>query len=223
MKKNTKTNKSELVFILDRSGSMSGFEKATISGYNEMLQKQQKAEGEAYLTTVLFNDSERILHDRIPLQGVRPITAEEYQTNGCTALLDAMGHTLERIFDVQKYTAKKERAAQVIFVIITDGYENSSTEYSYKAINRLVLQAKEKGWEFIFMGANMDAIAEASKFGIKASRAVAYYQDEAGVKENYSAIGSVLCQLRCNSPIDDSWKADIEEYARKKRKTKKNS
>lgn len=219
MKKNIQNKKSELVFILDCSGSMGSFEKATISGYNEMLEKQQKTTGEARLTTVLFNDEERILHDRIPLHGVRPITEEEYITSGCTALLDALGHTLERIADVQKYTAAEEKAEQVIFVIITDGYENSSKIYSYEQIHRLVFQAKEKGWEFIFMGANMDAIAEASRFGIDSSRSVTYYQDNKGIRASYRGMNCLMSQIRCKeASIDDSWKEDIEKYVREKQK-----
>lgn len=181
------TNRTELVFILDRSGSMSGLESDTIGGYNAMLEKQKKEAGEATVTTVLFDDQYELLHDRIDLKGIAPITDREYYVRGCTALLDAIGKTIQKIANVQKHTSSENRADKVLFVITTDGMENASREYTYDKIRALVeRQKQEYGWEFLFLGANIDAISTARRFGIGADRAVNYHADSQGTRLNYA-------------------------------------
>ncbi|MDA8226514.1 MAG: VWA domain-containing protein, partial [Desulfitobacterium hafniense] len=159
-----KTNITELVFILDKSGSMSGLESDTIGGFNAMVSKQQKEPGEAIVTTVLFDDNYELLHDRISIKGIRPITEKEYYVGGCTALLDAIGKTIQKISNVQKQTSEDQRADKVVLVITTDGMENASREYTADSIKKMIERQKEKyDWEFIFLGANIDAIATAAK------------------------------------------------------------
>src|SRR5665647_495000 len=217
-----KTNLSELVFILDKSGSMSGLESDTIGGYNAMLKKQQEDPGEAIVTTVLFDDHYELLHDRISIKGIRPITGKEYFVGGCTALLDAIGKTIHKIGNAQRHTSEDQRADKVMFVITTDGMENASKEYSYAKIKAMVERQKEKyGWEFIFLGANIDAIATAASFGISADRAANYNADGEGTQLNYQAVSDVVSGLRANRPITDDWKAQIDEdFARRGKKGK---
>lgn len=219
-----KTNISELVFILDKSGSMSGLESDTIGGYNAMLKKQQQQPGEAIVTTVLFDDNYELLHDRINIKGIRPITEKEYFVGGCTALLDAIGKTIHKIGNAQKHTGEEQRADKVMFVITTDGMENASKEYSYDKIKALVEHQKEKyGWEFIFLGANIDAIAAAASFGISANRAANYNADGVGTKLNYEAVSDAVSELRASRPIADSWKAKIDEDFTRRGKNKKSN
>lgn len=219
-----KTNISELVFILDKSGSMSGLESDTIGGYNAMLKKQQQQPGEAIVTTVLFDDNFELLHDRINIKGIRPITEKEYFVGGCTALLDAIGKTIHKIGNAQKHTGEEQRADKVMFVITTDGMENASKEYSYDKIKALVEHQKEKyGWEFIFLGANIDAIAAAASFGISANRAANYNADGVGTKLNYEAVSDAVSELRASRPIADSWKAKIDEDFTRRGKNKKSN
>ncbi|MGH4117234.1 vWA domain-containing protein [Clostridium sp.] len=207
-----KTNLTELVFILDRSGSMAGLEGDTIGGYNALLKKQKEEPGEAIVTTVLFDDNYELLHDRINVKGIRPITEKEYFVCGCTALLDAIGKTINKIGNVQRNTVEEERADKVMFVITTDGMENASNEFNYEKIKKMVeWQKKKYGWEFIFIGANIDAIATAAKFGISSDRAANYNADGEGTRLNYEAVNNVVCELRASRPITDSWKAEIEE------------
>ncbi|MGV8981581.1 vWA domain-containing protein [Clostridium sp.] len=207
-----KTNLTELVFILDRSGSMSGLESDTIGGYNALLKKQKEEPGEAIITTVLFDDKYELLHDRINVKGIRPITEKEYFVCGCTALLDAIGKTINKIGNVQKNTNEEQRADKVMFVITTDGMENASNEYNYEKIKKMVeWQKKKYGWEFIFIGANIDAISTAAKFGISSDRAVSYNADGEGTRLNYEAVSSVVSELRASRPITKSWKAEIED------------
>ena len=214
-----KKDLTELVFILDRSGSMSGLESDTIGGYNAMLKKQQQEAGEAVVTTVLFDDQYELLHDRINLKGIRPISAREYYVRGCTALLDAIGKTIQKIANVQQHTSEEERAEKVLFVITTDGMENASKEYSYKKIRSLVeKQQKKYGWEFIFLGANIDAIAAAADLGISADRSANYHADSAGTQLNYEAVSDAVSDLRQNRNIKASWKARIEEDFNQRRK-----
>jgi uncharacterized protein YegL len=217
-----KTNLSELVFILDKSGSMSGLESDTIGGYNAMLKKQQEQPGVAIVTTVLFDDEYELLHDRINIKGIRPITEQEYFVGGCTALLDAIGKTIHKIGNAQRHTSEDQRADQVMFVITTDGMENASKEYSYKKIKAMVERQKEKyGWEFIFLGANIDAIATAASFGISADRAANYNADGEGTQLNYQAVSDVVSEIRANRPIKEDWKAQIDEdFARRGKKGK---
>lgn len=196
--------RTELVFLLDRSGSMQGLEGDTIGGYNAMLAKQKETEGEVSVTTVLFDDQYELLHDRVPLQKVAPITEKDYFVRGCTALLDALGSTIQRI------SAAREPAEQVIFVITTDGLENASREYSYRKVKALVEQKKAGGWEFLFFGANIDAIAAAGSVGIRPDRAVNYCPDGAGTRLNYQVAGEAVSQLRAGRPMGASWKAAVE-------------
>ena len=219
-----KTNISELVFILDKSGSMSGLESDTIGGYNAMLKKQQQQPGEATVTTVLFDDNYELLHDRINIKGIRPITEKEYFVGGCTALLDAIGKTIHKIGNAQKHTSEEQQADKVMFVITTDGMENASKEYNYERIKTLVEHQKEKyGWEFIFLGANIDAIAAAASFGISANRAANYNADGVGTKLNYEAVSDAVSELRASRPIADSWKAKIDEDFTRRGKNKKSN
>ena len=206
-----KNNITELVFILDRSGSMSGLEDDTIGGYNSLLKKQLEEEGEAVITTVLFDDKYELLHDRINLKAVEPITSKEYYVRGCTALLDALGKTINKIKTAQKNTNEAYRANNVLFVITTDGMENASREFSYKKIKRLVEQQTELGWEFIFLGANIDAIETAGKFGIRASRAQNFHADGEGVRNNYECMAAPIASFRSCGSLSDDWGSKIEE------------
>lgn len=206
-----KKDLTELVFILDRSGSMAGLESDTIGGYNALLKKQQAEPGEAIVTTVLFDDDYQLLHDRVNIKGILPITEQEYFVRGSTALLDAIGKTIHKIGNAQRYTSDEMRAEKVMFVITTDGMENASKEYSYKRINAMVERQKLKyGWEFIFLGANIDAIATAAKFGISADRAANYHADGEGTILNYEAVSDAVSELRSKRSIDGDWKARID-------------
>lgn len=208
---------TELVFILDRSGSMSGLESDTIGGYNAMLEKQKKEPGEAVITTVLFDDKYELLHDRINLRGIEPITEKEYYVRGTTALLDAVGRTISKIVNVQKHTAEDERAENVMFVITTDGMENASREYSYEKVRRMIEHQKSKyGWEFIFLGANIDAVDTAERFGIGQDRAVNYNADSEGTLLNYEVISETVSCLRASREISEDWKDRIEEDFKKR-------
>lgn len=212
-----KTNLTELAFILDRSGSMSGLEDDTIGGYNAMLKKQQKEPGEAVVTTVLFDDQYDLLHDRINIKGVRPITDKEYFVRGSTALLDAIGKTIHKIGNAQMNTSENLQADKVLFIITTDGMENASHEYTYEKIKALVERQKEKfGWEFIFLGANIDAVATAAKFGIHADRAANYHADGEGTELNYMAVSEAVSNFRSKNAISADWKANVEaDYKRR--------
>ena len=206
-----KTNRTELVFILDRSGSMSGLESDTIGGYNAMLEKQKKEAGEATVTTVLFDDKYELLHDRIDLKGIAPITDREYYVRGCTALLDAIGKTIQKIANVQKHTSPENRADKVLFVITTDGMENASREYTYDKIRALVeRQKQEYGWEFLFLGANIDAAREAARFGIRADCAADYHADSMGTEAVYESVCEAVCQVRRSAPLAADWKRKID-------------
>ncbi|MHA6259127.1 vWA domain-containing protein [Sporosarcina sp. CAU 1771] len=207
MKKST----TELVFILDKSGSMAGLEADTIGGYNAMLGKQKKEEGEAIVTTVLFNHANDLLHDRIHIKGIAPITEREYEVGGTTALLDAIGFTIQKIGNVQKRTSEEERAERVLFVITTDGMENASKEYGYEKIKKMITDQKEKfNWEFIFLGANIDALSTAAKFGIQEEYAVNYHADSEGIEENFQALNEAVATFRRGEKVERSWKASIE-------------
>lgn len=205
-----KQDLTELVFILDRSGSMSGLESDTIGGYNALMEKQKRLAGEATVTTALFDDRYELLHDRIPLRGVLPITEREYFVRGSTALLDAIGTTIDKIASAQRNTAESERAAHVMVVITTDGLENASREYSAERVKSMIERQKEAGWEFLFLGANIDAVKTAAGFGIGADRAVRYHADSAGTAMNFDAIHASACCMRESSPIPANWKEKIE-------------
>lgn len=199
---------TELVFILDRSGSMSGLEEDTIGGYNGMLEKQKKVEGHARVTTILFDDAYEVLHDRIDLQTVQAMTNDAYYVRGMTALLDAIGKTILRV----NHTSDEERAENVLFVITTDGLENASSEFTYDKIRKLIdVHKNEHVWEFIFLGANIDAIATASQFGISQDRAANFHADGEGTELNYDVISETISSFRLHSEIRENWKERIEE------------
>ena len=208
---------TEIVFILDRSGSMSGLEKDTIGGYNSLIKKQKKEEGEAYISTVLFDDRTEVLHDRVGLDKIKPMTEEEYYVRGCTALLDAVGGAIHHIGNVHKSAREEDRPEKTLFIITTDGQENSSRMYTYENVKRMVERQKEKyGWEFLFLGANIDAVEEAGRFGIKPDRAVNYECDEIGTAVNYRALNKAVSRVRncAANEIDKAlaadWKEEIE-------------
>ena len=211
-----KTNLTELVFILDRSGSMAGLESDTIGGFNSMLAKQQKESGDCRITTVLFDNEYEVLHDRIDLKAVSPVTEREYYVRGTTALLDAIGKTINKISAVQKNTDKEYRAKKVLFVIITDGMENASREYSYKKIKSLVERQKSKHkWEFVFLGANIDAIEVASHFGIAKNRAQNFHNDSQGVALNFEVLSEATTAFRyaskANPCLAENWSGEIQK------------
>jgi len=211
---------TELVFILDRSGSMYGLEQDTIGGYNAMLEKQKTEKGDVHITTILFNNQTLLIHDRVPLSCVKPMTADDYRVRGTTALLDAVGTTIERVNKIQNAEPEKNRADKVIFVITTDGFENSSKKFSYEPLKKLIeSQQEELGWEFIFLGANMDAIKEAGKIGIRADRSASYVNDSDGIAANFASVGRAVTSMRLSQKgerIDGSWKKNIEENFRKR-------
>ena len=203
---------TELVFILDRSGSMSGLETDTIGGYNSMLEKQKREPGEVIVTTVLFDDKYEILHDRINLKGISPITEKDYYVRGCTALLDAVGKTINKIGNAQKHTIDSERAEHVMFIITTDGLENSSREFSYEKVRQMIEHQKNKyGWEFIFLGANIDAEATAKRYGISSDRATNYNADSEGTLLNYEVISETVSSMRAKGEISKKWKSRIDD------------
>ena len=207
---------TELVFILDKSGSMGGLETDTIGGYNSMLAKQQEVEGECHITTVLFDNNYELLHDRIDIKAVSPISEKEYQVGGSTALLDAIGRTIHKIGNAQKHTADDYRAEKVMFVIITDGEENSSREYSAEKIKAQIERQKEKyGWEFVFLGANIDAIETAGRFGISADRAQNYHSDSEGIELNFRVMSEVVAEYRECSEISKGWNNEIQKDYKK--------
>ena len=205
---------TELVFIIDRSGSMGGLESDTIGGFNAMLKEQQAVDGDAVVTTVLFDDEYELLHDRIDIRAVAPLTDKDYTVRGSTALLDALGRTIHKIRAVQKHTAENYRAEKVLFVIITDGQENASHEYSAERIKTRIERQKQKyGWEFIFFGANMDAVMEAGKLGIVADCAQNYCADAIGTSVAYTAMSAVSTAYRGGKPftgLDSSVGASIK-------------
>ena len=208
---------TELVFILDKSGSMGGLETDTIGGYNSMLEKQKAVEGECHITTVLFNNSYDLLHDRIDIRAVNGITEKEYSVGGSTALLDAIGRTIHKIGNAQKHTTDDFRAEKVIFVIITDGEENSSREFSSEKVKALIENQKVKyGWEFIFLGANIDAVQAAARFGIKADRAQNYHADSEGVELNFRVMSEAVATYRKSAVMPEDWNEEIQkDYKRR--------
>lgn len=211
-------NLTELVFILDRSGSMSGLEKDTIGGFNSTIEKQKSEVGQCNVTTVLFDNLYELLHDRIPLAGILPLTEKDYYVRGSTALHDAIGLTIQKIDNVLKNTAESARADKVIFVIITDGYENSSREYTQNKIKVLIENHKELGWEFLFLGANIDAVEVAAGMGIAKDRAVDFVPDSLGTETLYGSISESIKTLRSNRQLGGSWKKAVEDDYRKRGK-----
>lgn len=213
-----KKNLTELVFILDRSGSMQGLEKDTIGGFNSMLQKQAKVPGDAFVSTILFDDRAEVLHDRVKIQQVRPMTEKEYYVRGCTALLDAIGGAIHHIGNIHKYSRSEDVPEHTLFVITTDGMENASRRYSAQKVKNMIQRQKEKyGWEFLFLGANIDAVETAGHLGIAPDRAVNYHCDSAGTRLNYQVVGEAVSAVRCSAPIDAHWKDAIEKDFRSRK------
>ena len=212
-----KKNLTELVFILDRSGSMAGLEKDTIGGFNAMIEKQKAEEGEAYISTVLFDNYSEVIHDRVALSDVPKLTEKEYYVRGCTALLDAVGGAIHHIGNVHKYAREEDRPEKTLFVITTDGMENASRRYSYEKVREMTQRQKEKyGWEFLFPGANIDAAKEAARFGIDADRAADYHADTQGTAVIYEAMSDVVYSVRASRPVEAGWKKKIDADFRKR-------
>mgnify|MGYP000446391838 CR=1 FL=1 len=208
---------TELVFILDRSGSMSGLEPDTIGGFNSMIEKQRKEPGKALVSTVLFDNYSEVIHDRIPLEKVPNMTEEEYFVRGCTALLDAVGGAIHHIGNVHKYARKEDVPEKTLFIITTDGMENASHRYTYDKVHAMIKRQREKyGWEFLFLGANIDAAAEAKRFGIDESRAANFHCDEEGTALNYEVIGDAIMTMRCGDVLSEDWKERIDEDFKKR-------
>ncbi len=202
---------TELVFILDCSGSMAGLEKDTVGGFNSMIERQKREAGEAVVSTVLFDSRSAVIHDRVPLPKVTPMTEKEYCPGGCTALLDAIGGAIHHIGNIHKYARREDVPEKTLFIITTDGYENASRRYDYETVRKMIEREKEQyGWEFLFLGANIDAAREAARFGIHADRAVNYKCDVEGTALNYEVIGDAVCSVRASKPLSASWKARID-------------
>jgi len=213
-----KNNITELVFILDRSGSMAGLESDTIGGFNSMLRKQKAEPGEALISTVLFDTETQVLHDRVPLERVQAMTERDYTVRGCTALLDALGGAIHHIGNVHKYAREEDRPEKTLFVITTDGMENASRRYSYEKVKEMITRQKEKyGWEFLFLGANIDAAREAARFGIDADRAANYHADSEGMNVIYETVSEAITQVRCcAAPLSADWKQRVDEDYKKR-------
>ena len=204
-----KKNLTELVFILDRSGSMAGLEEDTVGGFNSMIQRQKEEKGEALVSTVLFANDSQVIHDRVALDQIQPLTRRQYFVGGCTALIDAMGGAIRHICNVHKYAREEDRPERTVFVITTDGMENAS--YSSAQVKAMVQRQKEKyGWEFLFLGANIDAVETAAHFGINEDRAVTYCSDSRGQRLNYQVVSKTVSALRASVPLGREWKDEIE-------------
>ena len=206
-----KKNLTEIVFILDRSGSMAGLEGDTIGGFNAMIRKQQHEEGEAYVSTVLFDNHTQVIHDRVDIRKIRPMTRKDYYVRGCTALLDAVGKAIHHIGNVHKYAREEDCPEKTLFVITTDGMENASQEYTYDRVKKMIRHEQEKyGWEFIFLGANIDAAREAARFGIAEDRAANYHADSVGTAVIYEAVSEAVCNVRACRPMSRDWKRNVD-------------
>ena len=211
MKNNADNNLTELVFILDRSGSMAGLEGDTIGGFNATIEKQRKLDGRCLVSTVLFDNTSTVLHDRVDLTAVPQMTADDYQVGGCTALLDALGDAIRHIGNIHKYARKEDVPAHTVFVIITDGMENASRRYGSDEVKAKIERQKEKyGWEFLFLGANIDAVETAKQFGIDESRAANYHADAAGTCVAYACVETAVSAVRANKKLDKSWTQKVE-------------
>ena len=214
-----KKDLTELVFILDRSGSMGGLEADTIGGFNSMIEKQKKLDGQAYVSTVLFDHECEVIHDRIDLKHIKPMTDKEYYVRGCTALLDAVGGAVNHIGNIHKYARDEDIPEHTIFVITTDGMENASRRYGADEVKKMIKRQQEKyGWEFIFLGANIDAVEAAGRIGIGRDRAVRYVSDEDGTALNYETVEKAITAERCFGSLPPDWKKDIEKDYRKRSK-----
>ena len=214
-----KKNLTEIVFILDRSGSMAGLEADTIGGFNAMIEKQKKEPGEALVSTVLFDNETEVIHDRVDIKKIALLTDRDYYVCGCTALLDAVGGAIHHIGNVHKYAREEDRPEKTLFVITTDGMENASRKYSYEKLKAMIERQKEKyGWEFIFLGANIDAAKEAARFGISEDRAANYHADSAGTAVIYEAMNEVVGNVRACRPMNANWKKNVDADYKKRGK-----
>ena len=214
-----KKNLTEIVFILDRSCSMAGLEDDTIGGFNAMIEKQKREDGEALVSTVLFDNDCEVIHDRVDIQRIEPMTRNEYYVRGCTALLDAVGGAIHHIGNVHKYAREEDRPEKTLFVITTDGMENASRKYTYDRLKTMIERQKEKyGWEFLFLGANIDAAKEAARFGIGADRAANYHADSIGTAVIYEAVSEAVCNIRACQPMTNNWRRKVDEDYKKRGK-----
>ena len=204
-------NITEIVFILDRSGSMSGLEKDTIGGFNAMIEKQKKQDGKAYVSTVLFDHESVVLHDRLPLEQIKPMTEDDYTVRGCTALLDAIGGAVKHIGNIHRYARPEGVPEHTMFVITTDGLENASRKYNSRDIKRLIESKKEEGWEFLFIGANIDAIETANTYGIDSDRAVNYNADSQGTGVVFEAVSETVAKFRGGQKVAPCWSKKIND------------
>ena len=218
-----KKNLTEIVFILDRSGSMSGLEADTIGGFNSMIEKQKREAGEALISTVLFDNFSEVIHDRVPIGRVEPMTDREYYVRGCTALLDAIGGAIHHIGNIHKHAREEDVPEHTLFVITTDGMENASHRYDSETVKKMIERQKAKyGWEFLFLGANIDAVETASRFGIGADRAVNYHSDHQGTQLNYEVLSAAVSTVRSSATLGTEWKKRIDEdYEARKNTTDK--
>lgn len=210
--KKTNNNITELVFILDRSGSMAGLEGDTIGGFNSLIEKQKKQDGKCYVSTVLFDHLTDVIHDRVELENIKPMTNEDYYVRGCTALIDAIGGAIHHIGNIHKYAREEDVPEHTMFVIMTDGYENASHIYTSDKVKAIIKRQKEKyGWEFLFIGANIDAVETAKHFGINEDRAVNYHADSQGTSVVYDTVGDTVCCMRESRTISDDWSKNIND------------
>ena len=218
-----KNNITEIVFILDRSGSMAGLESDTIGGFNSMIKQQKKQDGECYVSTVLFDNCSEVLHDRLPLEKVPEMTDKDYTVRGCTALIDAIGGAIHHIENIHKYARREDVPEHTIFVITTDGQENASHTYTSENVKKMIEQKKEEyGWEFLFIGANIDAVETAARYGIDKDRAVNYNADEQGTQILYKSVSKAVCKVRASAPIQDNWSEDINnDYIKRGKKSRR--
>lgn len=213
---------TELVFILDRSGSMSGLERETIGGFNSLIEKQKKTDGEALVSTVLFDNECEVLHDRVDVKSVAPLTDKDYYVRGCTALLDAVGGAISHIGNIHKYAREEDIPEHTLFVITTDGMENASSRYSADTVKKMIERQKTKyGWEFLFLGANIDAVETARSFGIAEDRAADYLSDSEGTRLNYEVLSAAICDVREKGSLSKAWKTGIDRDYRARKNGKR--
>ncbi len=210
---------TELVFILDRSGSMAGLEEDTVGGFNAMLAKQKKQEGEAWVTTILFDQESQTIHDRLPLDRVPPLTPEDYSVRGCTALMDAIGQAIRHIVHIHRYARPEDVPEKTLFVITTDGMENASRRFDSETVKAMIRHEQEKyGWEFLFLAANIDAVHTAARVGISADRAVNYHADAIGTKNVYEAVSVAVGSVRAQAPLGAAWRKDLDQDYQNRKK-----